>query len=571
MSKRFFTIFFVALFSLSLSLSVAAEKKFERAQKAANENVQSSSTTQGKQVYSKTGYAPIVGAKMWNAYTPQSAYTNNIAYDPYSGVVGLIHRGDRTGLGSGYMYYNVSDDGGLTWTPQIGPMNHPERLAGRHPNILLANSGKSTNAADVHVLVTDNELVAGAFRDVAYLDAALGAGSGNASIDSSNAFSYAGAMDYNTGKAYWPISSGVTNDCYLATSTDNHATVTKKLVIPAADVHTDDSKLVEVSPDGTVWYVERGKFFGVDTVSYIWRVHFSTDGGDTWSTAKYFKPTDVSGYQFASYEWDMISSNSTELHIAALLADTVSAPGTEKDALYDIVIPKSGVITSSKIADINLLGVELPGGLQALSEPEYARTLNGSAIALKWIDATKANMVTAADSVRDVFVAKKEGTGAWSAPANVSNSPSVDEVYSNLASIMKDDGQMFMFYTVFGVDDLAEADMVFLPEAKLVLKVNPVSENMPQNFSLGQNYPNPFNPSTKISYTVSVAGSVDISVYNMLGQKITTLVNENHGAGEYQTEWNGKNSNGTVVPSGMYFYTMRTGQFESTKKMMLLK
>ncbi|NQV19764.1 MAG: T9SS type A sorting domain-containing protein [Armatimonadetes bacterium] len=88
---------------------------------------------------------------------------------------------------------------------------------------------------------------------------------------------------------------------------------------------------------------------------------------------------------------------------------------------------------------------------------------------------------------------------------------------------------------------------------------------------LAQNYPNPFNPSTTIKYEIKEAGNVTIEVFNIKGQKVKTLINEYHTANNYSTVWNGMNDNNESVSSGIYFYKMKTGDYNSVKKMILMK
>ena len=85
-------------------------------------------------------------------------------------------------------------------------------------------------------------------------------------------------------------------------------------------------------------------------------------------------------------------------------------------------------------------------------------------------------------------------------------------------------------------------------------------------YNLSQNYPNPFNPSTVISYQLPVIGFVTLKVYDILGREVATLVNEEKPAGEYEVEFNGTN-----LPSGIYFYQIKAGNYSETKKMVLLK
>lgn len=88
---------------------------------------------------------------------------------------------------------------------------------------------------------------------------------------------------------------------------------------------------------------------------------------------------------------------------------------------------------------------------------------------------------------------------------------------------------------------------------------------------LFQNYPNPFNPSTTIKYSVARSGPVEIKIFNVRGQKVKTLINENKLPGAYRVSWDGRNEAGTQVASGVYFYRLRIGTFHSVKKLVLLK
>jgi hypothetical protein len=93
----------------------------------------------------------------------------------------------------------------------------------------------------------------------------------------------------------------------------------------------------------------------------------------------------------------------------------------------------------------------------------------------------------------------------------------------------------------------------------------------PTAFALLQNSPNPFNPVTKIDYSLPEATDVQISVFNILGQNVRTLVNDHVEAGNHQVVWDSKDNDGSAVASGIYFYRIKTDQFSDTKKMVLLK
>ncbi len=103
--------------------------------------------------------------------------------------------------------------------------------------------------------------------------------------------------------------------------------------------------------------------------------------------------------------------------------------------------------------------------------------------------------------------------------------------------------------------------------------INSVSnqQQTPRSFELMQNYPNPFNPSTIIKYSLTKTSFVTLKIYNMLGQVVRTLVEEQVKPGSYSMQWNGRDNNGNVVSSGAYIYRIVAGNFSQSKKMMLLK
>jgi len=94
---------------------------------------------------------------------------------------------------------------------------------------------------------------------------------------------------------------------------------------------------------------------------------------------------------------------------------------------------------------------------------------------------------------------------------------------------------------------------------------------IPDDYRLGQNYPNPFNPTTMISFSLAARADVSLDVYNLLGRKVTSLVDKNLSAGDYRVEWDGTDFNGNLVASGIYFYRMQAGDKVLTRKMILVK
>ncbi len=97
-------------------------------------------------------------------------------------------------------------------------------------------------------------------------------------------------------------------------------------------------------------------------------------------------------------------------------------------------------------------------------------------------------------------------------------------------------------------------------------------QTRPEVFALANNYPNPFNPATTIQYALPQAADVELTVYNVVGQAVRTLVAEHQSAGRYVVEWDATNDSGHSLSSGMYFYRLQAGgEFREVKKMLLLK
>ena len=103
------------------------------------------------------------------------------------------------------------------------------------------------------------------------------------------------------------------------------------------------------------------------------------------------------------------------------------------------------------------------------------------------------------------------------------------------------------------------------------LGIDVSSETLPNRFGLKQNYPNPFNPTTEIAFTLDQTADVNLSIYNMLGQKVRTLTNGSKNAGTHTLQWNGLDEMGQNVSTGIYLYRLTSGSKSITKKMAFMK
>ena len=132
-----------------------------------------------------------------------------------------------------------------------------------------------------------------------------------------------------------------------------------------------------------------------------------------------------------------------------------------------------------------------------------------------------------------------------------------------------------LYYTITASKDSngSNSGELYFDDASLtsILTSTKEKENIiPKSYSLSQNYPNPFNPSTIIKWQSPTAGRQTIKVYNILGNKVATLIDEYKPAGTYEIEFN-TSSNYKNLASGIYFYQLKAGNFIQTKKMILMK
>jgi len=98
-----------------------------------------------------------------------------------------------------------------------------------------------------------------------------------------------------------------------------------------------------------------------------------------------------------------------------------------------------------------------------------------------------------------------------------------------------------------------------------------IISTLPNEYALYNNYPNPFNPVTTIEFDLPISGRVDLKIFNLLGEEVTTLLQEEFEAGRHSVIWNGLNNAQNTVSSGVYFYSITTGSFSAVKKMILIR
>ncbi len=162
------------------------------------------------------------------------------------------------------------------------------------------------------------------------------------------------------------------------------------------------------------------------------------------------------------------------------------------------------------------------------------------------------------------------GTGAsqieisWDFPENVT--ATLEDLFggAQVSHAMSDSGG-------FVVTNLAVDKLKMTVSYDVATSVKDFIETVPREFHLFQNFPNPFNPSTNIRFALPEASHVLLSVFNIVGENVRTIIDNKYAAGDYSVRWDGKDNNGNSVSSGLYLYQLKVNNFTLVKRMSLLK
>ncbi len=579
MFKTFFTVSLLIVFMFGLTVvagnnyqkTIVHEKMPKVVEPISTKPINSTSS---HRVGDKVGTAVLV-ATMWNAYSTQSPNTNLIYFDPYSEALAIVHRGnDVQAVGSGYAFYTASYDGGASWTDGIGPFNFGGIDNVRHPNLVISNPTQGADpftAANVvmfwNTLTPDNWQTVQTATDPFFAASPTNTASWE-NIANGHFSSEMGVVDQN-GTVYAPVATnGTIAEMYLFRTTDLGASWDSTIVGPQAWFNPASAGFngvfgVSFTPDGTTGVYAWNKQ-AVGSSDYNMGFVKTTDSGNTWDAAPTWItasdvinfPPEISG---VNYSCDMIVDGNGVAHFVGTWIDTVDGTNT---GIYDIFWNGSA-FESKLISLVNTTTWALPGGLQTLNEPELARNLDGTRLYFKYID-----LADTTETLADIFISYRDLTGEWSSPVNITETPLIHEKYTQLASRSVND-KMHIYYTIFGdgdTNDQTESEIWYIQDVNSTGIDDEISDKIVTEFILSQNYPNPFNPITEIRYTVGKAAHVSLDIYNVVGEKVSTLINETMNAGEYKAVFDG-----TDFASGIYFYKLTADNVVETRKMVLMK
>ena len=274
-----------------------------------------------------------------------------------------------------------------------------------------------------------------------------------------------------------------------------------------------------------------GLFARADT-SGIFGIGYGINGSEGDSSALFTSYVTLSGAVGSSMSAHFTGDNSTTLPTDpanwAIVSDAQSTPGYNNGGANN----------------------SLPVELTSFS----ASVLDGSTVNLTWSTATEVNNY-------GFDVERSSGNSGWQKIGFVAGSGNSNST-KNYSFTDKPSGGTSFSYKLKQID--VDGSFQYYDPVTVSLAVS----SAPQ---LLQNSPNPFNPSTTIKFYIPNASDVSIKIYDIMGREVTTLINQQATAGYHNVYWNGKNSRGENVASGVYLYRLTAGNFSETKKMNLLK
>ena len=375
---------------------------------------------------------------------------------------------------------------------------------------------------------------------------------------------------------------------------------------------------IEVDSNGNIWIVYNNDGAG-EPNEFVYAVT-STDGGTTWSTSAVAlsssglidgsvtngRCTLVAGPEgklavtwHNGLPWDSgrreISFNQydgTSWSGEVMISDTTSAdrvanwyPTVAVDPQANIYVIYHTNNTSADTLDQRFLLVQKKGWDQTWEE-SVTRTIyidtDGDMLGTSALcdENGVVHLVFQADVPADTngldknyYTYSKDGGETWSDPLALGRE-GYDGGYATLSNRIYPDHGIDVAMRESNEPAVNDADLTTVVHVNIpysyVTDIEEVEE-IPSEYDLIRNYPNPFNPTTTIEYTVAHAGKVSLSIYDILGNRIATLVNSDVQAGKYSVKWNGVDNNNLRVASGIYFAALETTLGRSVVKLGLLK
>ncbi|NQT27677.1 T9SS type A sorting domain-containing protein [candidate division KSB1 bacterium] len=178
--------------------------------------------------------------------------------------------------------------------------------------------------------------------------------------------------------------------------------------------------------------------------------------------------------------------------------------------------------------------------------------------------------------VKTIYFNFQEGGGDWTVYQQWTQDLDISEIYYGpyeYVNLINDPTADFKILLGEDTEDifLDAVEIIDIGWEPRETRVKKETHVHPGHYSLYQNFPNPFNPTTEIKFSLPAPADINLSIYNVQGQLVQTLLNEYISQGQYIAQWDGTNLEGNSVPSGIYFYKLKTPETQLTNRMVLLK
>jgi len=530
---------------------------------------------------------------MPNPFGTGSRGVKPMAFDPATNSVVVVYRGHLGYATSvGQLWYSVSRDAGNTWR-RVSELNAGTPTRSRYPSAIISNPTNSTDSNQtLFVYTAPQVLVSGSgFGDILYGVDITGGGSPFAVADEafgqywSNLPIWAanGTPDH---QIFWVCYTGTTQSDFMLWRTSDFVSINQSVPPTWNNTNFQAGARRDIwgaYRNGRSYYSIYGNFLSPDP-NEVYNIGYSmsTNNGATWGGWNYQQPdwrsTPGLGMNYdlwiyggpGNFSQDMLVDANDRVHLFEVVYDTL----TLERSVVEIYETGSG--WSSKIIQPDLKESTnlLYGTLNQMGNHMQASiSQDGAVMSLVWLDAA-----TQGDSIPDIWFSARHINGNWSAPENLTQTPNLGELMLHASTTLKTNGGNS--YTAFlgrtyeiGISSYPpnENNPAYFYFGTHTFTVAPASVGggsgqLPLSHSLGQNYPNPFNPSTEIRFMLAQGTDVKLTVSNVLGEEVASLLSGYKEAGSHSIIFNAAS-----LSSGVYFYTLKAGRFVETKKMLLVR
>jgi len=471
-----------------------------------------------------------------------------------TGTLMVVWVDKRSGIAGGQVQYSIYDPGFEVWSPPAALSSAAYNA--RQPALAADASG------NIHAVWMESTS-AGAKYQVFY--SKYNGSSWSSAVQVSVAASVRGeepTIEVGTDGTVWVAynndGEGIGNEyVYVVKSTDGGSnwSATADTISSGGNISSSITnarvalarasagKIVAVWHDGQPWNVDRRE------------IYFNSFNGSSWGTAEMISDTTTSD-RSANWYPTVAVDGSDNIYVI------YHTNNVDVDRL--LLCQKKAWADAWTSSTTSVIAVETNGDMLSVS----ATADENDVVHLAYRRDVAADTLYGLDEIVYTFTA--DGGSTWSTPIVVSRVDQ-DAGYVSMANTVDPTYGMDLAWRESRDANVSDQDTLAVVHANIPYSVTSVSEELPESFEVFANYPNPFNPSTTIEFTLATRSQVRLTIFDLTGREVKTVVNENRDAGAYRETWDGTNNLSQPVSSGVYFSRLSTGNGLRTIKMILLK